>query len=143
MKLFIRPGRTRTRDTRFWRPMLYQLNYRPIYIKLSSSDNSLIIIFYAGLFSLCFFVQNFLAAEWAIFILFEFTLNVLAVLCCSVILAFTFCALKGDNINRSLFLASHFISPKYDVLPWAIVFFQLPSGIGPLTSALPMLCSTN
>ncbi len=59
-------------------------------------------------------MQNFFTAEGAILILFELTLNVLAVFCRRIVLAFTFAALKSDDINSCLFLATHFISPKKD-----------------------------
>ena len=84
-------------------------------------------------------MKHFFTAEWTVLVLFEFSCNILAVFCCCVILAFAFCTLKGNDINRSLFLASHFNTPKH----LKLVLAELPSGIGPLTSALPMLCSTN
>ena len=88
------------------------------------------------LFHFCLFMQDFFAAERTIFILFELALNVLAVFCGRVILALAFSTLKSDDIDRRLFLAGHFRILLNN-------FKKLPSGIGPLTSALPMLCSTN
>ena len=56
-------------------------------------------------------MQNFLTAERTILVLFKFTLNVLAIFCRSIVLTFTFAALKSDNVNGCLFLATHFTSP--------------------------------
>ena len=67
-----------------------------------------------ALFCFCLFVQNLFAAERTVLVLLKFTLNVLAVFCRRIVLAFTFAALKSDDINSCLFLATHFISPKKD-----------------------------
>ena len=83
--------------------MLYQLNYRPIY-QTAADGGSINELFY-----LCFFVQDFLATERAVFIFLKLTLNVLAVFCSGVILALALRALKGDDVNRGLFFAGHFI----------------------------------
>ncbi len=42
-----RGNKDRTRDTRFWRPLLYQLSYTPFY--------DFIIIAHPGIFVKCFF----------------------------------------------------------------------------------------
>lgn len=52
-------------------------------------------------------MQRLFPAERAVLILFQLTLNILAVFSRCVILAFAFTALKRDYINGCLFLASH------------------------------------
>ena len=54
-------------------------------------------------------MKDFLAAEWAILVLLEFSSDVLTILCRSIILAFAFCALKSNDIDRCLLLATHSI----------------------------------
>ena len=77
-----------------------------------------------------------LAAERAILVLFKLSSNVLAVLVCSIVLLFAVCALQGNDFYGCLFLACHFRF-SYKNLK------KLPSGIGPLTSSLPTMCSTD
>jgi hypothetical protein len=54
-------------------------------------------------------VKDFFTAEWAILVLLKFSSDILTILCRSIILAFTFCALKSDDINSCLLLATHSI----------------------------------
>lgn len=64
-----------------------------------------------------------LSAERAIFAQLKFSCNVLTVLVSCIILSFAFCALKSDDFNRSLFLASHIYLLKIFFIQ---VFFKAP-----------------
>lgn len=59
------------------------------------------------LFYFSFFVERVLAVKRAIFVQFQFALNVLAVFVSSIISALAFAALQRDDFHRSFFLACH------------------------------------
>ena len=80
-------------------------------------------------------MQCVLALEGTILLELKLSLNVLAVLCRSVILALAFRTLQSDDFYRAFLLATHIFLLFKSLL-------EPPCGIEPQTSALPWLRST-